>query len=550
MNVGEMQRKLSQQAERSPEHQFDDLFNLLYDADWLRLAHDYVAQNAGSVTAGCDGINMKTFDEHLEDNLQTLAKAIKSGSFEPQPVRRVYIPRPDGRKRPLGIHSIRDRIVQEALRMILEPIYEADFSQYSFGFRPNRCTMDAIKCVTWYATNNVGYFWVIEGDISSYFDTIGHRKLMKLLKQRIKDKKVLDLIWKFLRAGVMERRLFHDTNLGVPQGGILSPLLSNIYLHQLDKYMERYSGLSRHEKTRRRKQGLANFAYARYADDWVVLVKGTNRQAEEMKAELGKFLKCHLRLNLCEEKTRISHVNDGFEFLGFKIVRKIGQSGKWAPAALIPQTSLVKFRQKIAMATDPDTTYQSVNSTILALNQIIRGWCCYYRHTAKASSQFNPLRHYVFWRMAHWLGRKHKLKMSEVIRQFCRGSTFANGKYQLLMPTDIKTKLNKGSFKKPNPYTMQVIHLQREELPQETCWTGQEPRPGMADLRPIVLERDGFICQGCGQSVTPQSAQVDHKRPVRRFKRPVEANRLDNLQTLCLKCHKQKHQSDRQWKAG
>src|SRR5215470_12322554 len=154
MNVGEMQRKLSLWAEQHKEHHFFDLYHLLYDKEWLRLAHDHVKQNAGSKTAGCDGITMKDFDEHLEDHLQQLAQDLKAQAFEPYPVRRVYIPKANGKVRPLGILSIRDRIVQEALRMVLEPIYEADFSQYSFGFRPNRCTMDAIKCIQWSSTEH------------------------------------------------------------------------------------------------------------------------------------------------------------------------------------------------------------------------------------------------------------------------------------------------------------------------------------------------------------------------------------------------------------
>src|SRR5438874_299669 len=145
MNIGEIQRTLSLKAERKSDHRFENLYHLLYDKDWLRLAHDHVAQNAGSVTAGCDGIDMKAFDENLEGNLLKLAQDLKAETFDPYPVRRTFIPKSPGKVRPLGIPTIRDRIVQEALRMILEPIYEADFSQYSFGFRPTRCTMDAIK---------------------------------------------------------------------------------------------------------------------------------------------------------------------------------------------------------------------------------------------------------------------------------------------------------------------------------------------------------------------------------------------------------------------
>jgi group II intron reverse transcriptase/maturase len=390
MNVGEMQRTLSFKAERKPNHKFDDLYNLLYDIEWLRLAHDYVKQNAGSVTAGCDGITMKIFDENLEGNLQTLAQELKTETYQPYPVRRVYIPKPNGKFRPLGIPSIRDRIVQEALRMILEPIYEADFNQNSFGFRPNRCTMDAIKTITWHTQEHKKFFWVIEGDISSYFDTINHRKLIKILRKRVKDEKVIQLIWKFLRAGVMEKKLFRDTQLGTPQGGILSPLLANIYLHEFDRYMAKYISLDPKEKTKRRRNGLANYAYVRYADDFIVLCNGTKAQAEEMRTEIHQYLTANLRLNLSLEKTVITHLNDGFKFLGFQIQRTLGHNGMKTKIT-IPKEAVNRVKDTIIAATDPSTYQDSVNSKILALNRIIEGWCRYYQYTSKASTTFSKL---------------------------------------------------------------------------------------------------------------------------------------------------------------
>ena len=304
MNVGEMQRKLSEWATQDKERKFYGLYDLLYDRDWLRLAHDYVKQNAGSITAGCDGINMATFDEGLEGNLQEITEELKSETFKPMPVRRVYIPKPNGKTRPLGIPSIKDRIVQEALRMVLEPIFEVDLSPYSFGFRPTRRTMDAIKCITWSTQEHKKYFWVIEGDIASSFDTIHHPKLIRLVGRRVKDRKILRLIWNFLRAGVMEKRTFRDTTLGTPQGGIVSPLLANIYLQELDRYMERYTVLSHSEKTKRRQHKQANFVYVRYADDFVVLCNGTKSQAEALREELYLFLKSTLRLELSKERRK------------------------------------------------------------------------------------------------------------------------------------------------------------------------------------------------------------------------------------------------------
>jgi len=545
MNVGEMQRKLSLKAERLPEHKFDNLYSLLCDKDWLRLAHDYVKQNAGSITAGCDGMNMRRFDENLQDNLQRLIKELKSEAFEPFPVRRVCIPKADGKTRSLGIASIRDRIAQEALRMILEPIFEADFSQHSFGFRPNRCTMDAVKCITYNTQEQKKLFWIIEGDISSYFDTINHRKLIKLLRRRIKDEKVIRLVWKFLRAGVMEGKLFRDTNQGVPQGGIISPLLANIYLNELDRYMKKYTALPQTEKTRRRRQGQANFTYVRYADDFVITCNGTRAQAEQLKQELSIFLGEKLRLKLSNEKTKITHLNDGFGFLGFRIKRCLGQYGI-RTRVLIPKEAIGKLRDKIKAATNASTHQDSVNSKILALNRIVGGWCRYYQYTNRASSVFSRIGNEHFWMMGHWLGGKYRISMPQVMKRYKRGhNSFATKEYRLKPATEYRRLVYRKCHLKPNPYTTQES-VKREYLPQDTRWTGYERKPGMADLRPKVLQRDGYICQMCDKAVTGSTAEVDHIKPARRFKRPVEANVGENLWTLCKQCHEAKTESERQ----
>lgn len=544
MNVGEMQRKLSSWAEQDKERKFYDLYKLICDDDWLRLAHDRVKQNAGSKTAGCDGINMQDFDEREEESLHRLAEELRSATFTPYPVRRVHIPKANGRLRRLGIPSIKDRIVQEALRMVLEPIYEADFSQYSFGFRPNRCTMDAIKCITWSTEEHKKFFWVIEGDISSYFDTINHRKLIKLLRRRIADKRIIRLIWKFLRAGVMERKLFKETTIGTPQGGIVSPLLANVYLHELDRHMEQYTAVSRREKTVRRRNGKANFVYVRYADDFIVLCNGTKQQAEQLKEELYRFLREWLCLALSKEKTKITHLNDGFRFLGFWIKRKMGNKGM-TTKVLIPNEAIEEVRAKIHALTARSTHQDSVNTKILALNRIISGWCRYYQYTSRASAQFSKIGHETYWLIAHWLGRKFRISTPEVMRRYLQGNTFATEQYRLVLPQEFSTKHYKKRFLKPNPYTTQE-KIVREEMPDEATWTGTEPRLGLADLRPLILQRDGYTCQICEQPVTEKTAEVDHIKPVRRFKRPVDANRPDNLWTLCIKCHPQKTKSDRQ----
>jgi group II intron reverse transcriptase/maturase len=183
---------------------------------------------------------MSNFNADVDGNIQRLSEALKATTFEPMPVRRVYIPKANGKKRPLGIATIDDRIVQEALRMILEPIWEADLSPHSYGFRPNRSTYDAMTYIGKRLAGNGGdkYQWVIEGDLARYFDTIPHRRLSKAVKKRVADRDIRDLLWKFLRAGVMGQGARQATLPGTPHGGIVSPWLANIYLHTLDTYME------------------------------------------------------------------------------------------------------------------------------------------------------------------------------------------------------------------------------------------------------------------------------------------------------------------------
>jgi RNA-directed DNA polymerase len=551
MNIGEMQRKLSLWAEQDAGRKFHGLFDLICDMDWLRLACAYVAQNAGSKTAGCDGVSMWEFDRDAEGNLLRLRDSLKSDTFEACPVRRVCIPKANGKVRPLGIPTIRDRVVQEAVRMIMEPIFEADFSPFSFGFRPNRRTMDAVSYLLSNARKGKWFFWAIEGDISAYFDTINHRKLVKLLRRRVRDERLLDLIWEFLRAGVMERRLFKDTTLGTPQGGIVSPLLANVYLHELDKYMERYTALSERDRARRRRRGLANFVYARYADDFVILCNGTEQQALEMREEVHDYLQRHLHLQLSLEKTKVTHLDDGFDFLGFHLQRSLGHKGLVAKLT-VPDKALQRHRTTLQTAMGADTYEDSVRAKLLAVNKIIGGWCCYYRYTHKVHAQFQRMEHDTFWMFAHWLARKHQLAMPETLARFYtrRGGSDAktlgvDGVW-LMRHTRLKARHYHASPFKPNPYTTQEACLEREELPEGDPWLGTEQRPGMEDLRPLALERDGSRCVICREAVTKATARVDHRRPVCHFKRPVDANRLGNLQTLCVTCHKRKTEYDRQ----
>ena len=545
MDVSEMQRKLSQWATDDPAKRFVDLYSLLCNDVWLRVAQLHVASNAGSETAGVDRHTMSNFLGNLDGNIERLRHTLKAKTFEPMPVRRVYIPKANGKRRPLGIPTIDDRIVQEALRMILEPIWEADFSVHSYGFRPNRSTRDAIAYLGARLTSNGwAYQWVIEGDITSYFDTIPHRRLIKAIKKRVADRDIRDLLWKFLRAGVMYREDVQETLTGTPQGGIASPLLANIYLHDLDKYMEsNYLNLSRYEKSKRRQQGKGNYLYVRYADDFVVLCNGTKAEAQAMKEELRRLLST-MGLTLSEEKTKITHITEGFDFLGYRIIRAVGQRGTMTPKFLIPEKAIKRFQHTMREILAKSTTNESVASKIRAANALTRGWCQYYCTTSSPSAMFNKLSYELFWNMAHWLGKKYKINMPEVMHRFRKDGSLGTTATTLTLLTEYKAK--RWPLKTwHNPY----IHpeaIQREKmLRYDNLWNGYERRHGEYDLREEMILLKGTTCSVCGTHLHPSEVEMDHITPRKRFKAITEAERMKHLQPICTSCHRAKTKTDR-----
>ena len=222
--MAQKQKTLAEAAQANPEHRFTNLYSLMHWDYWIRTAMDTVLARPGSTTAGVDGKARDYFKDHYEETVTLLVTSLRKKTYQPQPVRRVHIPKSNGKLRPLGIPALRDRFVQEALRAILDPIYESDFCLHAYGFRKGRCTMDAIAVIMPLFNPSGKHYYVIEGDIRSYFDTVHHRKLLSLVKRRIADKDIIDLIWKFLKAGVMEGQLFAKTEQGVPQGGIITLL--------------------------------------------------------------------------------------------------------------------------------------------------------------------------------------------------------------------------------------------------------------------------------------------------------------------------------------
>jgi RNA-directed DNA polymerase len=310
--VAGMQAKLHRWAAADPGRRFDDLFNFVHDPATLIVAFARVAGNQGANTPGVDGITAAWVGEvvGVPGFLDDLRAALKDGSFAPLPVRERKIPKRGGpgKLRKLGIPTIADRVVQAALKLVLEPIFEAGFEPCSYGFRPRRRAQDAIAEIHYYGTR--GYRWVLDADIEAAFDNVSHAALMDRVRARVKDKRVLGLVKAFLKAGVLTELGQHqDTHTGTPQGGILSPLIFNIAMTGLDEHLmapwkpggDMSTG---NRRTARRRNGLPTWRLVRYADDFVVLVHGQRGDAEALREEVA-FVLGPLGLRLSPAKTRI-----------------------------------------------------------------------------------------------------------------------------------------------------------------------------------------------------------------------------------------------------
>jgi RNA-directed DNA polymerase len=332
--ISEMQHKLATWAESDPNRRFDRLLRLIANGAWLAEAARIVLASSGANTPGLDGMDKQGMQAGLAEHLASLRTDLLDGTYRPQPVRRIYIPKANGKRRPLGIPTLTDRIVQRAMLMAMEPIWESDFHRLSYGFRPERSVHHAVRTVKIQlqdsGTGTKGR-WIIEGDLASYFDTVHHRLLLHCVRRRIRDERFVDLLWRILKAGHVDRGLFVAASEGVPQGGVLSPLLSNIMLHEFDAWLEaKYlNGKARKDRwawnfgiqqerpiaVRENRQWKPAVAYCRYADDFVVIVKGTKAHAEDIREECRVFLEDRLKLTLNMDKTHITHVDDGVVFL-------------------------------------------------------------------------------------------------------------------------------------------------------------------------------------------------------------------------------------------
>ncbi|MCB8913442.1 group II intron reverse transcriptase/maturase [Rhodococcus rhodochrous] len=442
--VLEIQTKLHRWANDEPHRRFDDLYNLVTDSSFLLMAWDRVAGNKGARSAGIDGMTAASVRERTgeEQFLAELREQLKSGSFRPVPVRERMIPKPGTRKRRrLGIPTVADRVVQASLKLVLEPIFEADFVPCSYGFRPNRRAHDAMAETRFLASKT--YEWVLEGDITACFDEISHTALMDRVRARIGDKRVLALVKAFLKAGILtEVGTSKETVTGTPQGGILSPLLANVALSVLDEHFATIEGgpqTSPKRRFTRRQKGLPNYRLIRYADDFVILVSGTRAHTEALLPEVAEVLST-VGLRLSEEKTLITHIDEGLDFLGWRIQRhrKRGTDRQYVynyPAKKALRSVKAKTKAICRMNV-------SLPLAVLLhkLNQVLRGWTAYFRPGVSARA-FQYLRMIVWRQVFGWLRRKHSnTGWKELRRRYCDGGWWPHdGDVVLFNPGSVVT---------------------------------------------------------------------------------------------------------------
>jgi len=400
--IRKFQRKLFTKAKQEPSFCFYALYDKLLCEDILLHAYALVRSNDGA--AGVDGRTFKQIEaqEGKEKFVAQLVDELTHKTYRAMPVRRIWIPKSDGSERPLGIPTIRDRVVQMALKLLIEPVFEADFSEHSYGFRPKRSAHQAADAVSDALFG--GRNQVIDADLSKYFDTIPHAKLMATVAERISDAGVLGLINQWLAAPVVEEdnegvKRYHAAgngrHCGTPQGGVISPLLANVYLNILDRIWTRNKLASRYKAQ-----------LVRYADDMVICCSGN---PEEPLAVLKAVLS-RLGLSLNEHKTRVVDARrESFVFLGFSFrLRRGRKSGKWYPHVEPSKRSFQRLKEKCRELVNRHLTPMPLDQVVDRLNRVLRGWCNYF-HYRNCSHIFGKLRVFVLERIRNHLRKRYKL---------------------------------------------------------------------------------------------------------------------------------------------
>lgn len=409
--VRQLQNTLYLASKGNPKRRFHALYDKVYREDVMRIAWIRVKANGGSA-----GIDQETIDfivrEYGEERLiEECRQTLMNKTYRARPVRRQEIPKGDGKMRPLGIPTLRDRVIQMATKIVIEPIFEADFQDVSFGFRPKRSAEDAIRRIRETAEREKVH-WVVDVDITGYFDNIPHDKLMKMVEKRINDRRVLKLIRMWLKAGVMKEGQFYETDLGSPQGGVISPLLANLYLHYLDTiWVKKFAHLG---------------AIVRYADDLVILCRYKRQALEAIRVLRTVFQKLELTMNTSKSKlVNLWEGREGFDFLGHTH-RRMPHWGKKGTVIYFLRSypsrkAMKKMRTRVREELTPLARLKwSIGDLIKRMNPIIQGWKNYYASIdpTMANRFLTKVDWHIRRRISLWWNRKHKKRRASQVNVF------------------------------------------------------------------------------------------------------------------------------------
>jgi group II intron reverse transcriptase/maturase len=385
-----------------------------------------------------------------------------------------------------------------------------------------------------------GFTWIIEGDVKSCFDEISHKAILRCVREKVIDNRFLDLLSLLLKAGVEIDGVVHQTTKGVPQGGVASPLLANAVLNKLDWFLHSKGFYGDRASERRCYHNLPNVRFVRYADDWCVFLTRCDRQyAERLRDKIRDFLRESCGLELSAEKTRTTHVRDGYDFLGFNVSVGVGKSGKMVPKVRVGRKAITNIQRRLGEAIRHRPAQESISVRLVRGSAVIRGWSNYFKIAHNFSQVANGLDHKAFWITVKTICRKADLTAAKCLRRHRFGNTI--GVHETCTLACFADTAASHYYAAPEPYQPGSSHRYLEDDEWEMAFVYHErTRPGRGDLKWRALIRDGFHCRGCAVTVTSKTSHADHIKPVNSFANLAMANDLDNIQTLCRRCHELK----------
>ena len=600
--MGDVSRELGhleKLAKEDPEKRFNRLYRLVRQESFLMLARQRIARNKGANTPGVDG---QVMDDITPEEIVRLSQELAAGTYQTESVRRQYIPKRKGGFRPLGIPTSRDKVVQAAAAMILEALYEPLFRRSSHGFRPGRSPITALRQVS--SAYRAGATWIIEGDIQDCFGSIPHNVILNCLRKRIKDERFIDLVRKLLQAGVMEKGRYSPTYSGTPQGGVVSPILSNVVLHEFDCWMEDRWAANPSPETPREQNARSNpeymrlhrritavrrfldgkrptprgttpeelrtelreklrlrrlqprflprhvVYYVRYADDFVAVLCNTSKEeARQLKDAMAEWLRKSLGLTLHPDKTLITHWSTPLRFLGYQLEGRANPNGtRWlhlsVPKAAV-RTVVAKIKRATAYSEAP--AYDVFRS----VNVVARGWMNYYRYAHNNNAIGGKLSLVIYWRTAHYLGKKYRCSIAQVMRKHY-GCDPKTGCRALFVYKPGQTPTSESRYfiwhKTPRRLTFSasaVRSVQDQQAYVDTGWARGRSLHKRLETRATADD----TCQGCGAAGVPLF--VHHPNRLRKAKRVkrgwghvARSGMEQQTQLLCRSCHLNHHRGD------